>query len=64
MLVSGEGAGLYRGHDGILRYLADVDEAFEEWHPEESRFVESETAAFFICTGSSEKAVEAVFPSI
>jgi len=43
ILVSGEGAGLYRGHDGILRYLADVDEAFEEWHTEDSRFVASET---------------------
>jgi ketosteroid isomerase-like protein len=43
MLVSGEGVGLYRGHDGIARYVADVDEAFDEWHTEDSCFVESET---------------------
>jgi ketosteroid isomerase-like protein len=43
MLVSGEGVGLYRGHDGIARYVADVDEAFDEWHTEDSSFVESET---------------------
>ena len=40
--VSGEGAGVYRGYEGILRYLSDVDDAFEEWHAEDSRFSEGD----------------------
>ena len=34
-------ARVYRGHDGMLRYLEDVDATMEEWRVEDSRFVDA-----------------------
>jgi ketosteroid isomerase-like protein len=39
--LGGEKAGVYRGLEGVRRYVADIDDAFEDWHPEDQRLVEA-----------------------
>jgi ketosteroid isomerase-like protein len=36
-IVGGIEGGIYRGHDDIERYLADLDDSFENWHTEGER---------------------------
>jgi ketosteroid isomerase-like protein len=39
-IISGVEGGIYRGHDDIERYFADLDDSFEDWHTENERFFE------------------------
>jgi ketosteroid isomerase-like protein len=39
-IISGVEGGIYRGHDDIDRYFADLDDSFENWHTEHERCFE------------------------
>jgi ketosteroid isomerase-like protein len=39
-IISGVEGGIYRGHDDIERYFADLDDSFENWHTENERCFE------------------------
>jgi ketosteroid isomerase-like protein len=39
-IVGGVEGGIYRGHDDIERYFADLDDSFDDWHTEDERCLE------------------------
>jgi ketosteroid isomerase-like protein len=39
-IIGGIEGGVYRGHDDIERNFADLDDAFDDWHTEDERFLD------------------------